>query len=107
MHEQKPIVFEHQHAPPASVGACIGIFFVLGLLTLIALLIGFSDLGNYRLYASLGVAFVQAVFLGLFSMELKNSSTLIILTVVASVFWTFLLFLFTLTDFITRGWSQY
>jgi caa(3)-type oxidase subunit IV len=105
--EQKPILFEHQHAAPASTVSSFVIFLILGGLTFMALLIGFSDLGNMKLYFSLGVAVAQAVVLGLFSMELKNQSTLIWLTVASSVFWTFLLFLFTLTDFITRGWASY
>jgi caa(3)-type oxidase subunit IV len=105
--EQKPIVFEHEHAPPSTPGMSVAIFLVLGGLTFTALLIGFTPLGAMKLYASLGVAVAQALVLGLFSMELKNSNTLTWLTVISSIFWTFLLFLFTLTDYITRGWSSY
>jgi caa(3)-type oxidase subunit IV len=105
--EQKPIVFEHEHAPPNSAATSIGVFLFLGALTFLALVIGFADLGGMKIYASLAVALTQACVLAFFSMELKNQGTLIWLTAAAGVFWTFLLFLFTLTDYITRGWSAY
>lgn len=105
MHEPKPIVFEHEHAAPNSAPASIAVFFVLGILTAMALVIGFADLGPMKLYASLGVAALQGCVLVYFSMELKNQGTLIWLCAAASIFWTFLLFLFTFTDYITRGWQ--
>lgn len=107
MHAQKPIVFEHEHAAPNSAATSVMVFLALGVLTLMALIIGFSDLGPLKLYASLGVAALQGCILAYFSMELKNQGTLIWLCAAASIFWTFLLFLFTLTDYITRGWTAY
>jgi caa(3)-type oxidase subunit IV len=56
-----------------------------------------------KIYANLGVALLQAIVLGLFSMELKNADKIIWFCVAASVFWTFLLFLFTMTDYLTRA----
>ncbi|CAN5428898.1 hypothetical protein BH11PLA2_BH11PLA2_11870 [soil metagenome] len=104
-HEQKPIVFEHEHAPPNSVMTSTLIFFVLAGLTLMALLIGFSNIGPMKIYASLGVALAQALVLTFFSMELRNQDKLTWLVAAASIFWTFLLFLFTITDYITRGYA--
>lgn len=106
-HEQRPIVFEHRHAPPNSVGASVMVFLVLAVLTFLALVIGFADLGRMKIYASLGVALAQAIVLGMFSMELKNADRLTWFCVIASVFWTFLLFLFTFTDYLTRAETAY
>ena len=103
MHETKPIVFEHAHAPPNPAGLSFIVFLVLGALTFLALVIGFADLGPMKIYANLGVALAQAIVLGLFSMELKNSDKITWFCVAASIFWTFLLFLFTLTDYFTRS----
>jgi caa(3)-type oxidase subunit IV len=106
-HEQKPIVFEHEHAPPNSIGVSIMVFIALGVLTFFALAIGFaSGLGTGKIYFSLGVAVAQACVLTYFSMELKNHGVLIWFSAIASIFWTFLLFLFTLTDYLTRGLSS-
>jgi caa(3)-type oxidase subunit IV len=101
--EQKPIVFEHEHAAPNSIATSTMTFLALGVLTLMALLIGFADIGPMKIYASLGVALMQALVLTVFSMELKNADKLTWLTAIASIFWTFLLFLFTITDYLTRG----
>jgi caa(3)-type oxidase subunit IV len=103
--EQKPIIHEHDHGPPNSVATSTLVFFVLGGLTLMALLIGFADLGGAKIYASLGVALAQAIVLTLFSMELKQQDKLTWLVAAASIFWTFLLFLFTVTDYLTRGYT--
>jgi caa(3)-type oxidase subunit IV len=101
-HEHKPVVFEHQHAPPNSALTSTMIFFVLAGLTLMALIIGFAPLGTAKIYASLGCAVVQALVLAFFSMELKHQDKLTWLVAAASIFWTFLLFLFTITDYLTR-----
>jgi caa(3)-type oxidase subunit IV len=106
-HVQKPIVFEDDHAPPASVGASTLTFLILAGLTCMAMLIGFSDLGPLKVWVSLGVATVQALVLTLFFMDLKNADKLTWLTAIAAVFWTFLLFLFTLTDYLTRHYYAF
>ncbi len=105
--EQKPIVFEHEHAPPNSVGVTTLIFVIMLGLTCMALLVGFSDLGPMKIYANLGVACVQALVVSMFSMELKNQDKLTWLTAAASIFWTAILFLFTMTDYITRGYAAH
>jgi len=101
--EQKPIVFEHAHPPPNSVATSGLVYIVMLGLTLMALVIGFANLGPLKIYANLSVAIAQAMVLAFFSMELKNADKLTWLTAAAGVFWTFLLFLFTLTDYLTRG----
>lgn len=83
------------------------IFAVLAVLTLMALMIGFIELGSIKVVASLAVAIGQAAVVAIFSMELRHSDKLTWLIAIASLFWTFLLFLFTLTDFLTRHYYAY
>lgn len=107
MHDQKPIVFEHEHPPPNSVATSTMVFLVMLVLTFMALVIGFADLGPAKIYFSLGVALIQTIVLAFFSMELRYQDKLTWLTAAAGVFWTLILFLFTLTDYITRGYTAW
>ena len=75
MSEQKPTVFEHEHPAPAMAGKSFVVFLVLAVLTVMALIIGFADLGPAKVLFSLGVAVVQGVVLALFFMDLKNADT--------------------------------
>jgi len=107
-HEQKPIVFEHEHGEgPAVFGRTAAVFLVLAMLTGMAVIIGFSELGPAKVWLNLGVAFVQAIILSLFFMELRYADKLTWLIAVAAVFWTFLMFLFILTDYLTRHFYAY
>ena len=107
MSAQKPTVFEHEHAGPPSAAASTMIFLALAGLTAMALMVGFLEIGPLKVWVSLGIALVQTAVVGVFSMDLKQSDKLTWLVVAASIFWTFLLFLFTLTDFLTRHYFAF
>ncbi len=92
---------KHGHAVPPTASTLV-VFVVLAGLALLALFIGFSDLGPLKVLASLGCAVVQAGVLAYFFMDLKQSDKLTWLCVGASFFFTGLQFLFTLTDYLTR-----
>jgi caa(3)-type oxidase subunit IV len=53
------------------------------------------------------VAVVQAIVLGVFFMDLKHADKQTWLIAAAGIFWTFLLFLFTLTDYLTRHYYAF
>ncbi|MBL8864019.1 MAG: cytochrome C oxidase subunit IV family protein [Gemmataceae bacterium] len=106
-HVQKPIVFEDDHAEPASVASSTLTFLFLAGLACLAMMIGFTDLGPAKVWVSLGVASVQGLVLTLFFMDLRHADKLTWLTAMAAVFWTFLLFLFTLTDYLTRHYYAF
>jgi caa(3)-type oxidase subunit IV len=91
----------HEHSL-ASTSSLLTIYVVLVLLSLVALTVGFSDLGQWKVLASLLVAGTQATVLAYFFMDLRHADRLTWLCVGAAIFWTFLLFLFTLTDYFTR-----
>lgn len=104
MDAQKPTVFEHEHPAPATAPQSFVVFLALAGLTVIALMIGFIDLGPMKVLASLAVAVAQGVVLTVFFMELKSADKQTWLIAFASLFWTGLLFFFTMTDYLTRHW---
>ena len=81
-HVQKPILFEDDHAPPATVGGSTLIFLILAGLTCMAMLLGFTDLGPAKVWVSLSVACVQGVVLTVFFMDLRHGDKLTWLTAV-------------------------
>ncbi len=92
---------QHAHSVPSTASTAT-IFLILGGLSLLALFIGFSDLGPWKVLASLLCAVVQASVLAYFFMDLKQSDKLTWLTALTSLFFVGLQFLFTLTDYLTR-----
>jgi caa(3)-type oxidase subunit IV len=101
------MVFEHDHPEPSPVGRSFVVFLALAVLTVMALVVGFTELGPAKVWLNIGVAVIQAVVLSVFFMELRHADKLTWLMAVAAIFWTFLLFLFTLTDYLTRHLYAY
>ena len=97
LHEQEAV---HHEVTPDSKTFLV--FFVLAGLAFLALFIGFSDLGDMKVVASLAVSTVQACVLAYFFMDLRSADKLTWLVAASGIFWVFLMFLFILTDFITR-----
>jgi cytochrome c oxidase subunit 4 len=60
------------------------------------------DLGRFAVAAALAVAVVKAVLVVLYFMHVKYSSRLVWLFASGGVFWLMILFMFTLSDFLTR-----
>ena len=103
MSEPRETIHEHDTHVVPSTGNTMTVFVVLALLAVIALAVGFtSNLGPWKVAASLAVAGVQACVLSVFFMDLKQADKLTWLCAGASVFWVAILFTFTLTDYITR-----
>lgn len=50
------------------------------------------------------IAVIKATLVVLFFMHVKYSTRLTKLVVVAGFFWLFLMFLFTFSDYLSRGW---
>lgn len=97
MHPQE--LAEHEVAPNSR---SLVIFAVLAGMALLALFVGFSDLGAWKVVVSLTVAAVQASVLAFFFMDLRQADKLTWLIALSGLFWTFLMFLFVLTDYLTR-----
>ncbi len=105
MSEPRETIFEQDEHKVPSSSYSVTVFVVLAGLALVQLAINFSDpaaLGPWRLPLTLAVIGVQASVLAYFFMDLRQSDSLTWLCVGAALFWVFLLFLFTLTDYFTR-----
>ena len=98
-------------ASPADFGikTPVGTYYLLfaAIAALIVLTVGlsFADLGALRPIVHLGIAAVQVVLLTLVFMHVRESDPLIWLVIVAGLFWTGLLFMLTLQDYLTRQYG--
>jgi len=63
------------------------------------------ELGVFNIVLALLIATVKGTLVVLFFMHLRYSTKLTMVTVIASIFWLFILFSLTMTDYITRAWS--
>jgi cytochrome c oxidase subunit 4 len=76
------------------------------LLAFTALTVGvtYIELGRFNLIIALLIAFTKASLVVLFFMNVKSSSPLTKLFVVAGLFWMGLLVLLTFSDYVSRHW---
>ncbi len=102
MSEPRETIFEHEDHELPPTASTMTTFAVLVVLALAALAVGFSDLGPWKVLANLLIAAVQASVLALFFMDLRQADRLTWLCAGAAIFWVGLMFLFTLTDYLTR-----
>lgn len=93
---------ETEHHAPQSVSQLMPIFLVLAVMACAAIMVGYTVSGTGKVWVSLGLSFVQAGVLCYFFMDLRRSDKLTWLSVGAAIFWTVILFVITLTDFLTR-----
>jgi cytochrome c oxidase subunit IV len=105
--EPKQTIWETDDHKLPPVASTLTTFGVLAVMAVVQLLVGFSDLGPWKVLVSLLLAGLQAAVLALFFMDLKQADRLTWLCVGAAIFWTGLLFLFTLTDYLTRHLAAY
>jgi cytochrome c oxidase subunit 4 len=76
-------------------------------LTALTVFVATLDLGPFNPVVALTIATIKALLVLLFFMELRYSTALTKVAVVAAVFFLFLLGGLTLSDYLTRGWSSY
>ena len=97
LHDAEQVV--HEVTPTANT---LLMFCVLVAIAALAFVVGFSDLGPWKVVASLAVATLEASVLAYFFMDLKQADSLTWLVALSGLFWVGLMFLFTLTDYLTR-----
>jgi cytochrome c oxidase subunit IV len=95
-----------QHAHP-TVKSFVAVWAALLVLTAITVGVATLDLGPFNPIVALGIASVKALLVLLFFMELRYSTALTKVAVVAAVFFLMLLVGLSLSDYLTRGWSSY
>ncbi len=81
----------------------VGVFVTLLALTLITVVVAFQDLGPLNTLVALGIAITKATIVILFFMHAKYSTRLTKLVIVSAFVWLLFLFVFTMSDFVTRG----
>jgi cytochrome c oxidase subunit 4 len=73
-------------------------------LTLLTVGVAYLDLGPLNVAVALGIAICKALLVMLFFMHLRYSSHLIWIVAASGVVWLGHLILFTMSDYVTRGW---
>lgn len=81
-----------------------GIFGILMVGTALTVLVAFYDLGPLNNVMMLTIAVVKAMFVILYFMHVRWSSRLTWVIVASGFFWLLILFTFTMTDYLSRGW---
>jgi cytochrome c oxidase subunit IV len=80
------------------------VFAALMVLTAITVAAAFMHFGPFNNVVAMAIAVTKATLVVLFFMHVKYSTRLTKLIVVAGFFWLGLMFLFTLADYMSRGW---
>jgi cytochrome c oxidase subunit IV len=96
---------EFTHVVPASL--YIGIWATLMVLTLTTVLASFAELGPFNIVVALVIATIKGTLVVLFFMHLRYSPKLTIAAVIASIFFLFIMFSLTMTDYLSRAWATY
>ena len=84
-----------------------GIFGALMVLTALTVWVATFDLGRWNAIMALSIAVVKATLVVLYFMHVRYSSKLTWVFVCAGIIWLIILFAFTLSDFLTRGWVPF
>jgi len=80
------------------------IFGALIVLTLVTVGVSFLDLGPFNIVVALGIAFTKAALVALYFMHARTSSRITQLFLGAGLLWLAILLVFTMSDFLSRGW---
>ena len=90
------------HIVPRST--CYMVFAALLIFTALTVGVTYIELGRFNLVIALLIAITKASLVVLFFMNVKNSSALTKLFVVAGLFWMGFFVLLTFSDYVSRGW---
>ena len=80
-------------------------FAALIVLTLLTVGVSLIDLGRLSIVVAIGIAVSKALLVMLFFMHLRYSSHLNWIIAAAGIIWLGHLILFTMSDYLTRGWT--
>jgi cytochrome c oxidase subunit 4 len=97
---------DHSEAPVPKTNYLM-IFLAIAGLIFLAVGVSFMNLGYNAIYANLLIAATQTCLLAYFFMHLKGADQLTWLVAGAGIFWLIILFLFLLTDYLTRHIAAY
>ena len=95
---------DSHHVP--SLKLYFAVFGILMVGTALTVLVAFYDLGPLNNVMMLTIACVKALFVVLYFMHVRWSSRLTWVVVTSGFFWLLIMFTFTMTDYLSRGWLQ-
>lgn len=90
--------------PVASVKTYALVFAALIALTITTVAVSKIELGEYNFVCAMTIAVIKASLVVWFFMHVRNSTSMTRLFVVAGLFWMSILIVFTVSDYISRGW---
>ena len=90
------------HVP--SLKLYFTVFGILMVGTALTVLVAFYDLGPLNNVMMLTIAIVKALFVVLYFMHVRWSSRLTWVVAASGFFWLLIMFTFTMTDYLSRGW---
>ena len=90
------------HIVPAKL--YVTIWAILMAMTITTVLVSRVEIGPFNVVVALVIATIKATLVVLFFMHLRYSPKLTMATVVAAMFFLFLLLGLTMTDYLTRAW---
>ena len=93
---------DSHHVAPLKL--YFGIFGILMIGTILTVIVAFYDLGAMNNVVMLTIACVKALFVILYFMHVRWSSRLTMVIVASGFFWLLIMFSFTMTDYMSRGW---
>jgi cytochrome c oxidase subunit 4 len=94
-------VMTHQVVP---VRTYVLVFLALITLTVSTVAISKIELGEFNFIVAMTIAVIKGSLVVWFFMNVRQSSSLTRLFVVAGFFWMAILIVFTLSDYLSRGW---
>ena len=91
----------HQVVPVKTYAAVWGALLVL---TVTTVAVSKLELGEYNFICAMTIAVIKASLVVWFFMDVRRSSSMTRLFVCAGLFWLAILLVFTLSDYLSRGW---
>jgi cytochrome c oxidase subunit 4 len=99
---------EQEHFDPMShvvpIGMYIGIWAALMVGTALTVFAATLELHVFNIVLALLIATIKGTLVVLFFMHLRYSTKLTMVTVLAAIFFLFILFGLSMTDYLTRAW---
>ena len=92
-----------EHIVPVRI--YLMIFFVLLVGTALTVAAAFVDFPwRFNTVVALTIATIKATFVVLYFMHVRYSARLVLVIIIAALFWMGIMFAFTFSDYFTRGW---
>jgi len=88
----------------APIKLYLTVFGILMVGTFVTVLVAFYDLGFLNNLVMLTIACVKATFVVLYFMHVRWGTRLTWIVAISGIFWLLILFSFTMSDYLTRGW---